>query len=220
MARFAGTAVEFPEIRQVVNELKARFHPSVRAKFLGAAVRAAAKPATASLKRIVRQDHKRVTGNLAKSIDSKVKSYKKSGNAVGLVGFTKAGQAKPGQKVKKGKNNAYHAGLITFGTKERRTKGRIASSYRTRGAFTLLARAKRGKSAGKIRTSPKYPKAFFASAAAGQRVSLGSVKGSDPIQKALQQSQSLVRRELKTQMSDIVERAARYLAKRFPPRNT
>lgn len=53
---------------------------------------------------------------------------------------------------------------MMFGTKERRTKkGSIASSYKTRGTFTIKGRAKRGKFAGstRVRTVPKSPKAFL-----------------------------------------------------------
>lgn len=224
MARFAGTVVEFPEIKQIKMKLQARFAPRIRAKFLGAALRKATQPGVRILKSTTRARHKRVSGNLLRSITSVVRRYPKSGNAVGLVGFTKAGTGKTtptAGTIQKGKDRAFHAGLITFGTKDRRTKGAIASSYNTRGPFTIKGRAKRGKHAGstRVRTVPKSPKAFFKRAPAGGRVFLGRVIGSDPISAAFQQATPEIRRVLREQMSDVVERAARFLEMDFPPRN-
>jgi hypothetical protein len=224
MARYAGTVVEFPEIKQIRLKLQARFAPRIRAKFLGAALRKATEPAKKALKATVRSTHKSVSGNLLRSVSSVVRRYPKSGNAVGLVGFQKAGTGKTtptGGTIQKGKDRAFHAGLITFGTKDRRAKGAIASSYNTRGPFTIKGRAKRGKFAGstRVRTVPKSPKAFFKRAPAGGKAFLGRVRGTDPIAAAFRQSTAEIRRVLREQMSDVVERAARFLEMDFPPRN-
>jgi len=225
MARFAGSKVEFPEIADIKRQLKARFAPRITAKFLGAALRKATAPGVKALKAEVRTGHKRVSGNLLRSVTQVVRRYPRSGNAVGLVGFMKAGTGKTiptAGSIQKGKDRAFHAGLVTFGTKERRTKkGSIASSYKTRGPFTIKGRSKRGKFAGstRVRTVPKSPKAFFKRAPAGGRVYLGKMRGSDPIAAALRQATPEIRRVLREQMSDVVERAARFLEMDFPPRN-
>jgi len=224
MARYAGTVIEFPEIKQIRLKLQARFAPRIRAKFLGAALRKATQPGVRMLKSTTRASHKRVSGNLLRSVTSVIRRYPKTGNAVGIVGYQKAGTGKAtptAGTIQKGKDRAFHAGLIVFGTKDRRAKGAIASSYNKRGPFTIKGQAKRGKHAGstRVRTVPKFPKAFFKRAPAGRKVFLGRVIGSDPIAAALRQAAPEIRRVLREQMSDVVERAARFLETDFPPRN-
>lgn len=223
MAKYlAKTKVEFPEIKQIQRKLQERFAPNVRAKFLGAALKKATKPGSDELKRQVRQNFNRVSGNLLRSVSSVVRRYPKTGNAVGLVGFEATGLKRiPGGPVEKGKNRGYHAGRLIFGTERRRTDGPIASTYRTRGAFILKKRAKRGKFAGstRVRTTPRYPKAFFKRAPSGESVDVGRIYGNDVITKALRASSSQIRKVLREQMSDVVERAARYLESDFARKN-
>ena len=95
MARYASdTKVEFPELQAIRDELKARFSPSVRAKFLGAALKAATDPTAKDLKNNTKAAFGKVTGNLYRSVTSVVKRYPKTGNAVGLVGYRKSGTSK------------------------------------------------------------------------------------------------------------------------------
>lgn len=224
MARYArGTRIDFPEITAIKRELAARFAPNIRAKFLGAALNKATKPVARSLKQNTKKTFKRVSGNLERSVANVVRRYVKTGNAVGIVGYTKAGGKKvPGGPVEKGKARAFHAGLLIFGTKQRRTKkGSIASSYRTRGPF-VMKKAKRGKFAGttRVRTVPKYPKAFFKQGPSGSGVDLGRIYGQDVIKQTLNQNASMIRQILRQEMSTVVERAARFLEIKFPPRKT
>lgn len=224
MARYAkGTRIDFPEITAIKRELAARFAPNIRAKFLGAALNKATKPVARSLKQNTKKTFKRVSGNLERSVANVVRRYVKTGNAVGIVGYTKAGGKKvPGGPVEKGKARAFHAGLLIFGTKQRRTKkGSIASSYRSRGPFALK-KAKRGKFAGtnRVRTVPKYPKAFFKQGPSGSGVDLGRIYGQDVIKQTLNQNASMIRQILRQEMSTVVERAARFLEIKFPPRKT
>lgn len=225
MARFKGNTVEFPELKAIQRELKVRFDPRITAKFLGAALNKAAEDPKKALQRIVRANHKAVTGNLYRSITKVVRRYPKSGNAVGLVGFNKAGAGQTiptGGKVQKGKDRAFHQGLIVFGTKERRTKkSSVASSFWSRGPFRVQKTVTRGKNKGQARlVTGKYPFNFMKRAPKGQKVSLGRVSGTDPIKEALNQSAGKIRESLRGSMSDIVERAARYLEKDFPAKNT
>lgn len=224
MARFAGTKVEFPELKEVRRNLQSRFSPRITAKFLGAAVKKASKPTETTLKTIVKTHHKKVTGNLYRSITTAVRRYPRTGNAVALVGFTKAGSGKTvptGGTVQKGKDRAFHAGLIVFGTKMRRTKkGSIASSLKSRGPMRIEETIKRGKRAGQTRIrTRKFPFTFFKRAPKGEKVFLGKVYGTDPLRQALNSSQGQVRQVLRGEMVDIVERAARFLAMDFPARN-
>lgn len=223
MSRFVtDTKIEFPELAAIKRELAARFSPNIRAKFLGAALNKATKPTARALKRNVKSTFKRVSGNLERSVTSVVRRYVKTGNAVGVVGFRKGGKKKiPGGPVEKGPDRAYHAGLLLFGSKDRRTKkGSIASSYKARGPFTIKGRAKRGKFAGstRVRTVPKLPKAFFKRAGKNESVNLGRIYGNDVIKETLNREASSIRRVLREQMSDVVERAARFLELKFPPK--
>lgn len=227
MARYAtGTKVEFPELAAIKRELAARFSPSIRAKFLGAAINKATKPTARALKQATKASFKSVSGNLARAVDNVVRRYPRTGNAVGLVGFRKAGSGGKTTPTKgtiqKGKDRAFHAGLVIFGTKPRYAKGAIASSYSTRGPFTIKGKAKRGKHKGaaRVRTVPASPKAFFKKAPRGSRVALGRVHGNDVLARTLQQQSSNIRQILRHEMSDIVERAARFLEMKFPPRRT
>ena len=224
MARYAGTVVEFPEIKQIRMRLEARFAPNIRAKFLGAALKKTTQPAVKAIRQYLRANHKRVSGNLSASVTAVVRRYPKTGNAVALAGFQKPPKGKkvPAEgKITKGKDKAYHAGLITFGTKERKTSKSVASSWNKRGPFTIKGKSRGGKKGGSnsVKTVPRSPKAFFKRAPAGKRVSLGRVKGTDPVGKAFKQIAPTIRRILQKEMSDVVERAARFLQKDFPPRN-
>lgn len=230
MSRWSqGAKVDFPELMAIRKELAARFAPNIRAKFLAAAIRKATKPVAQKLKSETRSTFKRVSGNLLRSVTTVVRKYTKTGNAVGIVGFTKAGTGKrlPTKgTIQKGKDRAYHAGLLIFGTKNRRTKGGIASSYNTRGPFTIRKRTKRGKYAGstRVRTTPKSPRAFFKKAGKGffggqKKVKLGRIYPNDVLRETYKNNAGMIRSILREEMGDIVERAARFLEIKFPPKN-
>lgn len=223
--------VEFPELKELQKAFQ-QFRPSLARKHMGAAIRRSLQPGLKALRANV---SKGPTGNLARAITSKVKTYA-SGNAVGLVGFTAAGSGKNksagGGTVSRGKDRAFHAGFLEFGTKDRiiktssrRAGASVASSFRTLGPFKIARVAKRGKFAGVVRvnTSPKYPKAFFKKAAQGQVLSVGAMpiggrKGQPPVRTAYQQSLATMRQELAVQMTQSLINAQKDLADRFPPR--
>lgn len=220
MAKNAGAielSLEFPEL----TELRQQFRDlpkNIAAKHLGAALRKAMAPGLAQLKK---NTPKGPTGNLRKSAKIKIKTYKKDGNAVGIVGYEIGGGSK-----------GYHQGFLEFGTKERQTKGRFASSWKrsslnnasyTAGGFRII-NARRGRNAGKLVTQPKPPKAFFKSAKAGERVKLGKMPiggrtKQPPVKSAFNQTRpqmvSLLRGELATRLekalAEVKGRAARGL---------
>lgn len=136
MRKGVEVKVGFPEL----DNLKRAFdnlRPSLAKKHMGAAIRRSLKPGVDALRSTT---PKGPTGNLRRAIASKVKTYA-NGGAVGLVGYTAAGsgKTKPAASgtVKKGKNLGYHMGFLEFGTKERHTKGPIASSFKRLGPFKL-----------------------------------------------------------------------------------
>lgn len=196
--------VAFPDLAQLRQEF-AQLPTNIAAKHLGAALRKAVQPGKAALRA---NTPKGPTGNLRKSIDVKVKTYPKNGTAVAIVGYAIGGESK-----------GYHQGFLEFGTKDRRTKGRFASSFRrpeslatVRGGFRVEVMA-RGQRKGKLRTvSPNYPKSFFKSAKAGETVSLGKMPvggrtGRPPVKAAFEQTRGAQLSELQAQMAVSLERA-------------
>lgn len=229
MAGGIDVKVGFPELKKLQDAFRG-FRPSLARKHMGAAIRRSLAPGLTALRGNV---SKGPTGNLARSITSKVKTYR-SGNAVGLVGFVAAGSGKNksagGGSVKKGKDRAFHAGFLEFGTKERviKTSSRrggasIASSFKTLGPFKIAKMARRGKFAGVVRvnTSPKYPKAFFKKAPRGEILSLrempvGGKKGQPPVKTAYRESLSSMRSALAIEMTKSLMKAQKDLADNFP----
>jgi hypothetical protein len=207
MAR-AEFAVEFPELRQLQKDLQ-QYTGHVAKKYLRSAVRASLKPGVAALKQTTPRGP---TGNLRRAVTSKVVIYR-SRTAVGLVGYRVGGAgSKPGKgSVRKGNNLGYHQGFVEFGTKNRRTKGRIASSFNRLGPFTM---AKSSKTGGRVQTKPKYPKAFFKAAPAGQTVNLGRMPiggstGVSPVKAAYRQSIGAIRGLISKEAARALENAAK-----------
>jgi hypothetical protein len=228
MASGIEMTVEFPELA----ELRKAFTDlpkNIARKHMGSALRKTLKPGLTALRGNV---SKGPTGNLARSIKDKVKTYR-SGAAVGMVGFVAAGSGKSksaaGGSVKKGKDRAYHAGFLEFGTKERtiksssrRSGASVASSFRSLGAFKIAKVATRGKFAGAVRvnTSPKYPKAFFKKAARGAVLSVGSMpiggkKGQAPVKTAYRESLSQMKSLLAVEMTKSLNSALAEMAGPF-----
>lgn len=140
MRRGVDVKVEFPELdnlKRAFNNLR----PSLAKKHMGAAIRRTLKPGLTALRSTTPRGP---TGNLRRAISSKVKTYA-NGGAVGLVGYTAAGSGKAkaaGGTVKKGRDRAFHMGFLEFGTRDRHTKGPIASSFKRLGPFTLKSNAR------------------------------------------------------------------------------
>jgi hypothetical protein len=205
--------VSFPELEQLRAKLR-ELPPNLQRKYLGAAIRKSLGPGLAALKTTT---PKGPTGNLRRAIASKVKTYR-SGNAAGLVGYVAAGSGKSvsaaGGAVRKGKDRAFHAGLVEFGTKDRATKGPIASSYRKLGPFKLKKPTRKQAAAGfaPVRTTPAYPRAFFKRAPRGFSVALGQMpaggaSGAPPVKTAYQRSLGAMRALLPANMATAIENA-------------
>ena len=227
MQGYKGVVVQFPEL----DELKKAFlgfRPSLAKKHMGAAIRRSLKPGSDALKANVKRGP---TGNLYRAISTQIKTYG-SHNAVGLVGFVAAAKSNGGGTVQKGKNRAFHAGFVEFGTKERfiksssrRAGASVASSFKRLGPFKIAKIAKRGKFAGAVRvqTTPKYPKAFFKKAPRGEMLSLnkmpvGGSLGKPPLKTAYRESLPSMRAALAVNMTISLINAQKDLADKFPPK--
>jgi HK97 gp10 family phage protein len=197
-------SLEFPELTELRAQFKA-LPTNIAAKHLGASLRKAMAPGVVALKR---NTPKGPTGNLRKSIKLKIKPYPKNGNAVGLVGYD----------IGKG-SKGFHQGFLEFGTKERRTKKRFASSWKrsllnntgSLAGFQIL-NPKRGRNAGKLVTNPKPPKAFFKSAKAGQQVDLGRMPiggrtGVAPVKTSFSQARPAMVSILQAELGTRLEKA-------------
>lgn len=135
----AQIKVEFTDLAPVRKALQ-QFPLEVQSAIVAKAVREAIKPALARLKSLVPVGP---TGNLKRAVASKVKQYKKSGTAVGLVGYRAAGRAPSssaaGGTVRAGRDRAFHQGFIEFGTKERKAPA-IANKQYTRKPYQRTSR--------------------------------------------------------------------------------
>jgi len=193
-------SMEFPELTEMRNQFK-QLPTNIAAKHMGAALREAMKPGMAALRK---NTPKGPTGNLRKSVKTKIKKYVKDGNAVGIVGY-EAGKGSKG----------FHQWFVERGTKERQTKGRYASTFRSKtaeraGGFQIIT-PKRGKSAGMMRTKP-FPKSFFKSAKAGEVVRLGKMPiggrtGVPPVKTSFMQAQPAMRSVLQKELATRLEKA-------------
>lgn len=205
-----------PPLDEFVKRLKT-FGPRISAKYLGSALLKAAAPAEKALRANVAERGK-ITGNLRRAIKVKVKRYTATGNAIALIGFA----AVPGKKAPPGGDgkSAFHAGWLEFGTKERKTKGNIASSFRNnsarRAGFKIIQqpRSKGGRDRRLFKpavTKPKYPVAFFSRAAKGDVVQLGKTRAYAPIKRAWQRTQSQCQGILVDALSVAIVNASRDL---------
>jgi len=120
----AGPSVTltFPDINGLAGEFR-KLPKSLAATTIGAAVKRAIKPAEDKLKQLTPVGP---TGNLKRGIATKAKRYPKTGTAVALVGYRKAGSGKKKQSGTKRRNKAsdktYHQFLVEYGTAKRETK--------------------------------------------------------------------------------------------------
>lgn len=121
MARPVMT-LEFPDLPGLAEQFR-QLPKSLAAAAIGAAVKRALKPAQEELKR---QTPVGPTGNLRRGIATKAKRYPKTGSAVAIVGYRKAGTGKPPKEGTKRRNKAsdktQHQFLVEYGSKPRVTK--------------------------------------------------------------------------------------------------
>lgn len=151
-----------------------------------------------SLQSYIRSNHTGPTGNLLKGTASRIVEYPESGNAVALIGYRATGMpfsvASSGT-VKIGPDRAFHAILVEFGTKQRKTKGPVASSFKRFGPFKMVGRY------ASVKTSPAYPNAFFKKGQRGQPVSTGRVLPLKPIENSFEKSKSSIKALIESQAS-------------------
>jgi hypothetical protein len=114
--------LEFPDLPGLAEQFR-QLPKSLASAAIGAGVKRALKPAQDELKR---QTPVGPTGNLKRGIATKAKRYPKTGSAVAIVGYRKAGSGKPPKEGTKRRNKAsdktQHQFLVEYGSKPRVTK--------------------------------------------------------------------------------------------------
>ena len=202
--------IELPTLKEI--KIAFRFLPNnIAAKHMAAALGRAIDPA---FKRLKKNTPRGPTGNLKRAVRKKTKKYVRSGAGVALIGFAKPPR---GTAVEDRKSNqlGYHAHFLEKGTKARRTKGRLASSFNSRGIVDIVRRKN-----GRLVTKPKPPKGFIKGTFSGQQVDLGRMpvggkSGRPPLQTTYQETKNELKREMQLQMSAGVEKALMEMAGKF-----
>ena len=216
MARIVkGTGIVIEELQEIRDLLK-DYPKTIRRKYMKAAFNATTKPAMQALRKAT---PKGPTGNLKRSI------VKKATGSYAIVGYS-ASKKKDDPTAK-----GFHQNLLEYGGRKVRTTktGRIASTFNNPGEGRKGAietrMAKQGRNRGKLKTvRPRFPKGFLKSAPLGQAVQLGKMPvggstGQPPIRAAFAQSQTQIRSVLKQQMSTVLDRANKDMARRARPKS-
>jgi hypothetical protein len=128
---------EMAELRELQQAIGRLFSPADKARILKAALEKAIEPAYQRLQQLTPIGP---TGNLRRAVAKKVKTYTKSGTAVGLIGFRRAGQERSesaaGGRVQAGPDRAFHQWWLEEGTKDRVIKAPSPPKSYNRPGFT------------------------------------------------------------------------------------
>lgn len=211
MAGGVDIGVDFPQL----DEMKDAFRvlpTNIAAKYMASALRKAIAPAYKMLRQLTPRGP---TGNLKRAVRTKTKRYTRSGAGVAMVGYTAAPKKKAIDL--KGNEKGAHQGFVEFGTKQRRTKGRIASSFSRTGKIQAV-RGRRRKS--KVKSSPKPPKGFVKAAKKGDTVDLkqfpiGGRKGIPPVKTTFERTLPEMRANLPKEMKVALHAALKEMASPF-----
>ena len=118
----AGVKIDLnsEELKEFSRKIRQFLPPRQASMVIGEAIEKAIVPMTQRLRQITPVGP---TGNLKRAVTSKVVKYEQDGVAVGIVGYTRAGEGKSrsaqGGKVRAGKDRAFHQWWLEFGVKQR-----------------------------------------------------------------------------------------------------
>lgn len=111
---------QIAELKELQQSLGRIFTPADKAKILKAALEKAIEPVYLRLQQTTPLGP---TGNLRRAVSKKIRSYSKDGNAVGLVGFRRAGlsdsTSAAGGTVRTGPDRGFHQWWLEEGTRPR-----------------------------------------------------------------------------------------------------
>jgi len=113
-------SLDADELRQMKASLGKLFDNKGLSDILGEALEKAIWPVFLRLREVTPEGP---TGNLRRAVNHKVVKYPKDGNAVGLVGYNRAGkggaQSASGGSVRAGPDRGFHQWWLEFGTQDR-----------------------------------------------------------------------------------------------------
>lgn len=210
MAGGIDLTLEFPELA-AIKEAFRTLPKNIAAKHMATALGRAMEPAMTALKNLTPRG---ATGNLKRSIRKKTKRYVSSGAGVALVGYTAAPRKKAADL--KSNEKGQHQGFLEFGTKERRTKNNIASSFKRTGVIKAVT----AKRSGKVTSKPGPPKGFIKVARKGGTVDLGKFPiggkaGLPPVRTAFERTRGAVSAALTKEMTVSLNNALKEMAGKF-----
>jgi hypothetical protein len=210
MAGGPDISVTFPDL-EAIKEAFRSMPKNIAAKYMAAALGQAIDPGLKLLKSLT---PKGPTGNLRRSIKKKTKRYTSTGAGVALAGYT----APPRKRASdlKASEKGYHQGFLEFGTKPRKTKGYIASSFVRSGPVTVNV----AKRSGKVTAKPRPPKGFVKVVKKGGTVDLGAFpiggkSGVPPVKTAFERSLSQMSGKLTSEMTKALNNAIKEMASPF-----
>lgn len=112
--------LETTDLKALQEAIGKLFPQADKARILQEALKKAVEP---TLQRLRATTPLGPTGNLRRAIDAKVIAYSRTGNAVAVVGFRRAGAGRTrsaaGGSVRAGRDRAFHQYWLELGTKER-----------------------------------------------------------------------------------------------------
>lgn len=156
------------DLEALQKRLRELFPNPVKAAILEGVLKKALEP---TLTRLRANTPVGPTGNLKRAASVKVVGYDSSGNAVGLIGYRRAGQgasrSAAGGKVRKGPDRAFHQFWLEDGTRDREITTIANKPYGRRGHLRRV----RGRPAVEVR--PHVVKAGQGSVIASSFVKLG-----------------------------------------------
>lgn len=210
MAEGIDITFEFPEL-QAVKAAFAELPKNISAKYMASALGKAIEPGFKALRELT---PKGPTGNLKRSIRKKTKKYTRTGAGVALAGYT----APPRKKANdlKANEKGAHQGFLEFGTKPRKTKGRIASSFSRSGPVKVVY----AKRSGNLSTRPKLPKGFVKAVRRGGTVDLGAFpvggkRGVPPVKTAFERTRAQISGQMQKEMATALNNAIKEMASPF-----
>jgi hypothetical protein len=110
---------EIAELRELQTAIGRILEPPEKARIIEEALKKALAPA---LERLKQNTPEGPTGNLKRAASVKIVRYSKDGNAVGLLGYKRAGkgasESAQGGRVRKGSDRAFHQFWLEQGTKD------------------------------------------------------------------------------------------------------
>jgi len=199
--------IAWPTLKELQDAFKL-LPNNIAAKHMAAALGRAIDPTFRLIRKLTPRGP---TGNLKKAVRKKTTRYIRSGAGVALAGYSKGPE---GNVTAISKLSGHHAHFLEKGTKNRRTKGRVASSFNDL-VFSVVRRKN-----GALVTKPRPPKGFLKGTTKGDQVDLGKMpiggkRGVPPIQTAFARTKTTMSADMRKEMAQGIVSATREMAGKF-----